>query len=383
MSERDAFDRIVAALHEGALDDARWPAASGLIDDGLRVKGNGLVFGAGRPEEAAQIFYAGFFRRGRRRRELERLYFDVYYPRDERVPRLRRLPDSQLVHVTDLYTAKELKTSPTYNEALALGHGQNSLNVRLDGPNGSRIVWVINDPIDTDGWSSVQIESIRRLLPHVRQHLIVRQALAGAGALGASLDELLDVNGLGVIQLDWRGRIMAANDRARELLPTGEALFDEDGFLFARSPEDNADLQGLLARALPPFRAQGAAGSVTVRRSGGLQPLVLHVHPVGRRDTDFRPWPVAALVLVVDSGTETRIDPRLLAASLGLTPMESRVAALLAEGKTVGEIASATERKVSTIRTHVRHIFTKLGINRQAQLVRLVLSTAGPPHPPR
>ena len=64
---------------------------------------------------------------------------------------------------------------------------------------------------------------------------------------------------------------------------------------------------------------------------------------------------------------------------LGLTPMESRVEALPAEGKTVGEIASATGRRVNTIRTHVRHIFRKLGITRQVDLVRLVLSTAGAP----
>ena len=114
-------------------------------------------------------------------------------------------------------------------------------------------------------------------------------------------------------------------------------------------------------------------------RPGGLQPFVLHVHPVGRRDTDFRPWPVAALVLVVDSGTETRIDPRLTAASLGLTPTEGRVAALLAEGKTVDGIAAATERKGSTIRWHVQRIFRKLGVTRQPDLVRVVLSAAGPP----
>ena len=64
---------------------------------------------------------------------------------------------------------------------------------------------------------------------------------------------------------------------------------------------------------------------------------------------------------------------------LGLTPMESRVAALPAEGKTVGEIASATGRRVNTIRTHARYIFRKLGITRQVDLVRLVLSTAGAP----
>ena len=47
---------------------------------------------------------------------------------------------------------------------------------------------------------------------------------------------------------------------------------------------------------------------------------------------------------------------------------------LLAEGKTVGQIAAAVGREQSTIRTHVRHIFGKLGITRQVDLVRLLLS---------
>ena len=50
---------------------------------------------------------------------------------------------------------------------------------------------------------------VRRLLPHLRHHVIVRQALAEAGALGASLTGLLRKSGTGIIQLDGHGRIVA------------------------------------------------------------------------------------------------------------------------------------------------------------------------------
>ena len=118
----------------------------------------------GDPPGGVQIFYAGFFYRGQRNRELERRYFDVYYPRDERIPRLRGLPDSQLVHCRDLYTDAELKRSPAWNEALPLGHTQNSLNVRLDGPDGTRIVWVVNDPVDTTATATPGLVFRRRNL---------------------------------------------------------------------------------------------------------------------------------------------------------------------------------------------------------------------------
>jgi len=190
--------------------------------------------------------------------------------------------------------------------------------------------------------------------------------------------ELLDTTGSGVIQLDRRGRIVEVNDRARDLLRTGDGLFDERGFLFARTPEENDHLQGLLARALPPFGAQGVGGSMMVGRASAL-PLVLHVNPVDRQESDIRVWPVAALMLVVDPAGRRRIDPAMAGAALGLTEMESQVAVLLAEGMSVGSIAAATDRKESTIRWHVRNMFTKLGLSRQADLVRLLMPLASVP----
>ena len=230
MSEREAFERILASLHEAALDHARWSSASALIDEALGAHGSSMVFGDGDCAEDIRIYFAWSFFRGRRLREVEREYFEVYYPLDERVPRLRHLPDGQLFHITDPYTEEELKTFVAYNGLLVRAHAQNSINVRLDGPNGSRIVWVVNDPVDGDGWSSARLDSIRCLLPHIRQCVRVQQTLAGAGALGAALKELLDTTGLGIVQLDGHGRIVAANDRARDVLRTGSGLFDEGGF---------------------------------------------------------------------------------------------------------------------------------------------------------
>ena len=383
MSERETFERIPAALHEAALDPDRWSSASALIDESLGTHGSTLVLGDGTSEEDYRIHSSRTFFRGERHPELERLYFETYYPLDERVPRLRRLPFNRLFHVADLYTEEELKTSAAYKALQTRGHAGNGINVRLKGPGGLRIMWEINDPVNGDGWSSAQLDTIGRLLPHIRQTVRVQQTLAGAGALGASLTQLLETAGTGVIQLDPRGRIVAANDRARDVLRTGDGLFNKDGFLFAGAPQDNDDLQGLLSRALPPFGARGAGGSMIVRRPDALTPLVLHVHPVGGPEEDHPAWPVAALVLVVDFASGFRIDPAVAAAALDLTAMESRVAVLLARGMSVGEIAQATGRKESTIRSHVKHAFAKHGLSRQAELVRLVQSLAGVQGPRR
>jgi len=55
------------------------------------------------------------------------------------------------------------------------------------------------------------------------------------------------------------------------------------------------------------------------------------------------------------------------------------VATGLAEGKTVRDIAIASGRAESSIRTYLRRIHHKLGVSRRAHLVRLVLSVPGSP----
>ena len=190
---------------------------------------------------------------------------DVYHPTDERVPRVWNLRDSCPAHIHTLYTPEELKTSPTYNELMLRVRHQDSLNVRLDGPDGSHIVWGLGDPVGTDSWGSSQITLVRALLPHIRQFVRVRQALVRAGARATTVTALLDELRIGVIHLDRRGRIVEANDRARGILRRGDGLSDPDGALRAGEADDRVRLDGLVAGALP--RAGAAGGSMRLGRA--------------------------------------------------------------------------------------------------------------------
>ena len=151
MNPSDTFHRILASLHEATFDDAHWPAASMLIDEACGAKGNGLIVAQDGGSDT-RVLFAGLYRRGQRRDDLERMYFDNYYPVDECVPRLRELPDSKVVHMTELYTEGELKTSPAYNEAMRILGTQNGLMIRMDGPYGTRITWGLADPVKPGGW---------------------------------------------------------------------------------------------------------------------------------------------------------------------------------------------------------------------------------------
>ena len=334
----------------------------------------GLMVAEG-PKDDVRALFLGLYRE-QRREDLEREYLENYHSIDERVPRFRQLPVSRLVHITDLYTAEELKTSPTYNEILRRAGMQDGLTVRLPGLDGSHIGWGLNDPVDSDGWGSSRITMVQRLLPHIQQFVRVRQALVRAGARHTTVTALLDNRRIGVLELDRRGRIMAVNDRARSILRRGDGLLDRDRMLRARAPADQVRLERLVGDALPGTGAVALSGSMVLRRSSVAPPFVVHVKPVGGPQPDHGARHVAALVLIVEPGRQHRINPELVATTLELTPAETQVAVWLAEGNSVGEMADATGHTKAAIYWHLQRIYQKHSISRQAEMVRLVLSLA-------
>ena len=373
MNPQDAFERILASLYEAALDDARWPAATALVEEAVGGFGNALIVGDGLGEDT-RVYFARLLRRGDSYQDVMAEYFNAYHPHDEGMPRLRRLPHGQLVAVRDLYTEDELKTSPAYNEGMRLLGNRNGLTVRFDGPDGLRIAWGIGDPVGGD-WASARLRLLEGLLPHLHRAVLIRQALAAAEALGGGLTGLQDNARIGAVHLDRGGRVVAANAPALDILRRGDGLHDRGGVLSAWLPADHVRLQELLARALPAFGGHTPSGaSMTVRRPSGGMRLGLHLCPLGDAQADFGGRRVAVLALLVDPARPPRIDPLRVAEMFGLTRPEGRATALLAEGNSVREIAALADWQEGYVRWLLSRVNKKHGLSGQVDLMRRVLA---------
>ncbi|MXY23885.1 MAG: helix-turn-helix transcriptional regulator [Acidobacteria bacterium] len=375
MADQNAFERFVLSLHDSMLDDTNWPVTSALIDEACGLTGNTMMVGEG-PRDDRRVQFVGLYQRGERRHDLEREYLTTYHPIDERVPRIRQLPDSRLVHVNDQYTPEELKTSPVYNDALLRAGHQNSLAVRMDGPDGSDIAMNLGDPVAGSDWGSPQLKMIARILPQIRQFVRVRQALVRTEARNATATSLLENTRVGIVHLDRHGKILEVNDRARGILRRADGLSDRDGALRASTPADQIRLERLLAQALPTSATIPLSGSMLLRRSSASHPFAVHAKPVRAPQPDYGARHVVALVLVVEPGRRQRVAPDLVATTLGLTPRESQVAVWLAEGKSVREIAEVAGLTTNAVHWHLKQIYQKKSISGQVDLVRLVLSVA-------
>ena len=314
MSQQDKIDRTIDSLHEAMLGDAHWQATSLLLEDAFGAKGTHLVILDNRSPRAPAAWpewlFDQIYFRGVERDDIRQRYVRDFFPHDERVPRMVRLPENRVVPVTKMFTERELITSPTYNDALLCTDCQRGFNMRMDGPDGLDIILAIADPVDSNGWNSGDIETMEHLLPHIRQFIRVRHALVRAQALGTTLTDMLANAMVGVIYLDRRGMIVEANSRAREILRRGDGLVDRDGALRARQATDDARLGKLLADSMPGAGRQPVSNSMTVERSLLLPRLVVHVTPVVVHQLDFGARSAAALVLIVDCGKQARCRRR-------------------------------------------------------------------------
>ena len=377
MDQRERFERVVASLREAELDDARWPAASAHFDEICELQGNHLAVISGDRPENAEFLFGKLYKRGEPDEELERLYVERYFAIDERFPRYLRMADGQLTHVSAMFTDQERAASATYNEFLVPTGAGNSLNAHMTGSGGLHIIMQLVRSGDPAGWTTEQIGMIRRLLPHIRHFVRIRQALAqaGAGAVRTAADALA-ARRIGILLLDRQGRIVDANDHARNLLCAGDGLTDRGRCLGAIHPVDVDRLATLLGAALERGHAEG--GTMSVRRR--VRPsLAVHVSPMGANNlADFGAiGGCAAMVLIVDPLDRPQVDAWRLAQALDLTPSEARVAAALASGETVRSIAAASNRSEAVVRWHLKQMTARLGLVGQTDLVRLVLTTPG------
>ncbi|MXX61194.1 MAG: hypothetical protein F4112_07665 [Holophagales bacterium] len=367
------LEGVVAGLQEAALYEQRWNALSAQIDDAAGTFASRLVVASGVGGVPDFLFSRALWR-GETVEEIERLYLEDYAIRDERVDRTDRMPLGCVLHNTEILTEEEQKKSPVYCDFLPCVGSNNQVCVRMRGLYGTDIIWVLTARAGRD-WSSEQTGAVEHLLPHVRHFVRVRQALAAADARESSLIGLLNRSGLAVLHLDQGGCVLEANAPARELLAAGDRILQRDRQLRARSPDTDAQLGRLLSACC----RKGVGGSMTIHprgESADRAPLLLCACPVPPDLTSFDSRGVFAQILLTRLGDAPSVDTRQVARLYDLTPTESRVAGLLAEGRTVSEIAASMGRGGSTIRWHVKNLHSKLGVHRQADLVRLVLATA-------
>lgn len=235
-------------------------------------------------------------------------------------------------------------------------------------------------------FNAEDILRMRLILPHLSRSLGVMQRLRSAELTVATSLAALDRLPSGVLLIDNFARVAFANRVAKRMLE------DEDGLRLCKQIT-NPEFSNLIAEDEVSSNAISAAISatlnrdpygtphfsrcVTVARPSGLANYTLQFSALGEH-TEFGTGnsSFSTIIFISDGTQEVAIDPGLLQSTYGLTPAEARVAVTLLESGSAQEVSDKLGSSPHTVRTQIKQIYSKLGVDTRARFVKLLLGLA-------
>lgn len=279
----------------------------------------------------------------------------------------------------------EFEKTPVYNELLKGAGVRHSLYVYAPLGGGVTLAQAFLRPDEGAAFGRADVAAFQRLLPHLCRAVRVNRLVA---SLREAVDDLrlaLDLLPIPVAVLDTSGRIVCMSERAEKLLARESALTVKHHRLTAGLPRNAQAIDAAFKQALR--FAQPAERRSSLRPAF---PALVEIPTAGERVIKLSFLPLrpthrirahaapSARILVAFHGDAiaVQLSPLLIAQLHHLTPTEAELAAALAEGMSVVEFANKRGASEQTARTHLKHVLEKTGTHRQADLVRLVMSTA-------
>jgi DNA-binding CsgD family transcriptional regulator len=156
------------------------------------------------------------------------------------------------------------------------------------------------------------------------------------------------------------GEVIWISAAGRALMASDGPITLEQGALTGATQHISQRLQSLL-------RAPSANAPCWLLEEDGLLVWAQHI---------ARPAPATVGLTMRRVGEELEVSA--LAEARQLTPAEARIMGMMLSGAEAGRIAQALDISVETLRTHVKHVYTKLGVNSRGAMFALAFHFAQP-----
>ncbi len=268
--------------------------------------------------------------------------------------------------------AADLRRTAFFDEVLRPSDVSHSLMIGLTQKTEFGVGVSLNRPFRQGPYGETEQRLLTALAPHLRRSVQLGFRVDAYKALQHQAYESLDRLAIGVVLLDRRGKIVFANAAAL-------ALDDARGplRLGRRSVSHTSSLHTRRIEALVQKSLQGAPmAAISVPRSDDSYPLTILATPMRSRDVDRLAAAslkdAAVLLFIVDPASKAGVSPLLLMEAHGLTHAEANVAIAVSTHGTIPDTARALGVSPNTVKTHLRNVFSKLGIGHQAELARLI-----------
>jgi DNA-binding CsgD family transcriptional regulator len=358
----DALRRIEAAISDAALDPDQWSVALQLVTRATDTVGAAVIVRDNRTNSAQWVNFVG------ESAELAAPYIDYYSKLDRYSIFLEQSPSNRLIRLSEAIPQSDLRTDEWYNDfVLKCGVGD-LVGSRIHGSDSHTVLLGIHEGIGRAPLTPESVAGLNQLLKPIGRAAQLQLRMHEFGWRSLIALRSLDHLSAGVIVSDGTGRVIEMNVIAEQIIREGDGLRLRQGKLFAHRAFETGKLAALLSAATAT-NDMCAIGHMAIGRPNNKAPYLLSVAPLETNLTNYgRP---VALTLVIDPDARLPTHDHL-AGLFGLSPAESRVAIAIMSGKLIRDIATELGVEIATLRTQLRSIFHKVGVKRQADLVRVL-----------
>jgi DNA-binding CsgD family transcriptional regulator len=365
MREPEKISNLIESIHDAALEPMRWNDVVVGIKEFVQGQACGIFSKDSISKSGLTHYYCG----------ADPYYIQLYSETHSKFDPLADLPRfGQVASIPDLVSFDEYRRGRFYQEWLRPQGCIDAANVVLEKSksNFPVLLTVLSGKRMVDNEMRKRIALI---VPHAHRSLMINKAIDLKQSEAATFSETLDGLNAGIFLVDAQCRIVHANATGRDILSADDFLRSISGQLVARNSQANQFLRNILACEV----AIAGNSALTVTAQSGER-YVVHVLPLTSlaRNGAARAVKAVASVFVRKVEIDSKSSGALIARAYGLTPTELRVLLGIVEIGGVPETARALGIAETTTKTHLHHVFSKMAVNRQADLVKLVAEFSSP-----
>lgn len=285
-----------------------------------------------------------------------------------------RHPVGAVVASDQILALSDLQQTAFFDEVLrpqGLGH---SAMIGLAQQPDFGIAFSMNREPRQGPYGDQELHFLQKLTPHLQRSIRLGLKVDAYKAVQRAEFQTLDSFAVGVVLLDRKARVLFANAAAKSLAGKHGPLGLGQAGLVHSSPLHSRRLNELFqstVRGVP-------MGTISVPRADNGDSLTILASSVRARDVDRLAdaslQGAAVLMFIIDPANKAGIPDTWLMDAYGLTAAEAKVALAISSGLSIPETAHQLRVSPNTIKTQLRNVFAKSGVNRQTELARLIAS---------
>lgn len=284
---------------------------------------------------------------------------------------------------------ENLTRTEFYNDWLRPQGIERSLGCVMLREDGTLIVLGLPRGPKQGRYKRSDIERLRAFTPHFQRALQLDRHLGRSNGQRRVALEALDRMAAGVFLVDRARRVRPVNAAAEEIARADDGFTWHRSMLRVQHAADQRTLDRLIGEAVGATEGgpadngtSCASGMMTLSRPSGRLPYSLLVSPLAENAGGLLGNGARATVVITDPERGNGVSRDGLTALYGLTPSEARLVERLMAGDRLYAAADALHMARETARSHLKHIFLKTDTHSQADLIRLLLSSAPAPTDP-